>query len=50
MKIEEIIQQIDENSHSAKERGTKFEKVVQFYLQNDKKWANDIKDCYTWEE
>ena len=50
MKIEDIIQQIDENSHSAKERGTKFEKVVQFYLQNDKKWANDIKDCYTWEE
>ena len=50
MTIDEIIRHIDQTAQNAKERGTMFEAVTQYYLQNDKKFSQDIKDVYTFAE
>ena len=48
--INEILERIRESSLTQKEKGTHFEKLIRNWFLTDRRYADDVEECWLWNE
>lgn len=50
MNFQQIINKYREESYSERDKGTRFETLIKYYLKTDPMYANEFTDIWLWSE
>lgn len=48
--VEDMLAEIVEESVDARQQGTRWERVVQYYFRNDPSWSDKLEDVWLWDD